>query len=313
MSKEIRNITIVGAGLMGQGIALEFAIAGYNVGLHDITDEKLQQSVENINDSMNMLRSAGLQIGDKAVSNVKNIKTDINLKNITQESDLVIESVYEDLALKQLIFHQLDEVCLEHTILASNTSSYMPSSISLKTKRPERVLVMHYFNPPYLLPLVEIVQGDKTEQKTVDTISDLLSRIGKKPIILKKESLGFVANRLQAALAREAISIVEKGIATPEEIDSVIINSIGRRYQTSGVFELTDLAGLDVGFAVVSQLFADLESSPDIPKLFTDKVEKGELGAKTGKGFYVWTKERIEAVKKKIVYSLIIQCKSTKI
>ncbi len=226
---------------------------------------------------------------------------------------MVIESVYEDLPLKQLIFCQLDEVCPEHTILASNTSSYMPSSISLKTKRPERVLVMHYFNPPYLLPLVEIVRGDKTEQKTVDTISDLLSRIGKKPIILKKESLGFVANRLQAALAREAISIVEKGIATPEEIDSVIINSIGRRYQTSGVFELTDLAGLDVGFAVVSQLFADLESSPDIPKLFTDKVEKGELGAKTGKGFYVWTKERIEAVKKKIVYSLIIQCKSTKI
>ncbi len=312
MSKEIRNISIVGAGLMGQGIALEFAIAGFNVGLHDITDEKLQQSVENINNSMNMLRSAGFQIDDKAICNVNNIKTDSNLKNITQDSDLVIESVNEDLSLKQLIFHELDEVCPEHTILASNTSSFMPSSLALETKRPERVLVMHYFNPPYLLPLVEIVGCKKTEQKTIDTISDLLIRIGKKPVVLQKESLGFVANRLQAAIAREAISIVEKGIATPEEIDTVIINSIGRRYQTSGVFELADLAGLDVGFAVVSQLFSDLESSPDIPKLFTDKVEKEEMGAKTGKGFYVWNKERIEAVKKKIVHSLIAQCKSAK-
>ncbi len=311
MSKEIKNITIVGAGFMGQGIALEFAIAGFNVGLHDITDEKLQQSVDNIKNSMNMLRSAGLQIDDKAVSNVKNIKTDINLKNIAQNSDLVIESVYEDLSLKQLIFRQLDEICSEHTILASNTSSFMPGSLALEIKRPERLLVMHYFNPPYLLPLVEIVRGEKTDQKTIDIIYGLLTKIGKKPIILKKESLGFVANRLQAALAREAISIVEKGVATPEEIDTVIINSIGRRYQTSGVFELADLAGLDVGFAVISQLFPDLESSSDIPKLFTDKVEKGEIGAKTGKGFYDWTTERIDAVKKKIVHSLITQCKNT--
>ncbi len=312
MSKEVRDITIVGAGLMGQGIALEFAIAGFNVGLHDITEEKLQKSVENIKDSMDMLKSVGLQIGDDAVSNVNNIKTDIDLKNSAQDSDLVIESVYEDLALKRLIFHQLDEVCPEHTILASNTSSFMPSSLASEIKRPERFLVMHYFNPPYLLPLVEITRCKKTEQETIDTVSDLLIKIGKKPVVLQKESLGFVANRLQAALAREAISIVEKGIATPEEIDSVIVNSIGRRYQVSGVFELADLAGLDVGFAVISQLFADIESSPDIPKLFTDKLEKGEIGAKTGKGFYAWNKERIEAVKKKIVHSLIAQCKSAK-
>ncbi len=308
MSEAINNITIVGAGLMGQGIALEFAIAGFHVRLNDITEEKLQQSVEDINRSLNMIRSAGLQIDDKAISNINDIKTDINLKNITQDSDLVIESVYEDLPLKQLIFHQLDEICPEHTILASNTSTFMPSSLSFKTKRPERLLVMHYFNPPYLLPLVEIVKGEMTDQKTVDTISDLLTKIGKKPLILKKELLGFVANRLQAALVREAFSLVEKGIATPEEIDTVMVNSIGRRYQTSGIFELADLAGLDVGFALISQLFPDLESSPDIPTLFTDKVEKGEMGAKTGRGFYAWSRERIEAVKRKIVHSLITQC-----
>lgn len=310
--KEIKNITIVGAGLMGQGIAIEFALAGFNVKLNDKTDSVLQESLEKIDINLNILKEAGYPLGDKDLKNIKNIKIDVNIRNVVKDADLVIESVYEDLKLKHSIFKELDEICSTKTILASNTSSFLPSTLASVTNHPERVLVVHFFNPPYLLPLVEIVGGDKTNPKVADTVYELLIKIGKKPIILNKEIPGFIANRLQAAIAREAISIVEKGIATYEEVDEVIKNSIGRRYQSAGLFELADFAGLDIGFAVISKLFTSIESSTDVPDIFEKKIQNGELGVKTGKGFYEWSDDKIVEMKKKMFGSLLAQYKKLK-
>ncbi len=221
-----------------------------------------------------------------------------------QTADAVIESVMEDLRLKQHIFQELDRICQEHTILASNTSTFLPGTLSSATQRPDRVLVTHFFNPPYLLPLVEIVRGKETSGQTITTIYNLLMKTGKSPIIVQKEVAGFIANRLQAALFREAVSIVNNGIASPEDVDMVIKKSFGMRYASAGVFELADIAGLDVALVMASQLFPDPESSPEIPLLIKEKVERGEKGVKTGKGFYSWTQESANALKQKIAHAI---------
>ncbi len=201
--------------------------------------------------------------------------------------------------------HRLDRSCPKHTILASNTSSLMPSMIAASTQRPDKVLVTHYFNPPNLLPLVEIVRHKKTSDDTVSVIYDLLKKIGKSPAIVQKEVPGFVGNRLQMALFREALSIVEQGIATPEDMDIVVKNGFGRRYAAAGPFEIWGLAGWDLILNIAGYILSDLESSTEISPLLKSRVEAGELGVKTGKGFYEWSPETAEALKQKLGRMLV--------
>ena len=238
---KINKIGIIGAGLMGHGIAQEFALAGYNVHLHDITEEKLVQAIKNIQSNLQMLIKIGTISQKQSELVLKNIYTNIELKNVVEKADIVIETVSENLELKQEIFQKLDQLCPEHTILASNSSTLMPSMLASVTQRPEKVLVAHYFNPPYLLPLVEIVRHKETSEETVKTIYDLLVKVGKKPAIVQKEVPGFVGNRLQLALLREALSIVEQGIATAQDVDIVVKNGFGRRFAAAGPFEILDI------------------------------------------------------------------------
>ncbi len=302
---DIKKIAIVGAGLMGHGIAQEFALAGYEVHIHDITKDKLQQAVKNIRANLQMLIKIGTVTQKQAESVLKNIHPGIELKDVVAEADLVIETVSENLELKQKIFLKLDQLCPEHTILASNTSTLMPSKLASSTRRPDKVLVAHYFNPPYLLPLVEIVRHKETSDETVTTIYDLLTRAGKSPAIVQKEVPGFIGNRLQLALLREALSIVEKGIATPQDVDIVVKNGFGRRFAAAGPFEILDIAGWDLVMAATQYVLPDLESSTEVSPVLKDKIEKGELGVKTGKGFYDWTPESAEALKQKIGQILV--------
>jgi 3-hydroxybutyryl-CoA dehydrogenase len=181
----------------------------------------------------------------------------------------------------------------------------MPSKFASVTRRPDKVLVVHYFNPPLLIPLVEVVRGEDTSNETVTTVCDLLTQMGKSPVVVEKEAPGFIVNRLQVALLREALSLVRQGIASPRDVDTAMKTSMGRRWAVAGVFEVFDLAGWDVLQAIVSEVLPHVESSSEVPALLQEKVERDELGVKTGQGFYEWTPETAEALKQRIAKALI--------
>ena len=184
------------------------------VHLHDITDEKLATARAQIEKNLHLLAENGIiTAGEKIAPTLQRIQTTTDLAAVTENADFVVEAVTENLPLKQQIFAELDAMCQPHTILASNTTALMPSQIGAQAKRQDKILNTHYFNPPYLIPLVELIRSPKTSDETVSVTAALLSRVGKTPAILERESLGFVGPRLQAALIREAIFIVEQGIA----------------------------------------------------------------------------------------------------
>ncbi len=219
---------------------------------------------------------------------------------------MVIESVYENLELKQQIFRDLDAFCPERTILASSTSTIIPSRFSMVTQLPDRVLVAHYTGPSYLSPLVEIVRTEQTSDETVDLIFQVATKVGKWPVIVQKEVTGFIASRLQGALLREALSMVQRGVASPEDIDTVLKLGHTRRWVSAGVFEMLDVASLwELVLAAAPELFADLDSSMDVLNLLHEKVDRGELGAKSGKGFFDWTPESAEATRRKMATAFI--------
>jgi 3-hydroxyacyl-CoA dehydrogenase len=302
---EIRHIGVIGAGLMGHGIALEFALAGYRVTLNDVSDEMLSDAMDSIAVDLDMLREMGLATATQTAPVPERIWTTISLEDAVADADFVVEAVTEDLSVKEDVFAQLDMHSPERTILASNSSTLMPSRMARATDRPDRVLVTHYFNPPYLVPVVEIVGSPETSDETIEIARRLLSKAGKRSVVLKKEAPGFIVNRLQIALMREALSIVEQGIASAEDIDVVVRNSFGRRLAVAGPFEVFESAGLDVVLAMMDQLLPQIESSTEVPPVVREMVSRGDLGIKTGKGFYEWTPESGAALRRRIAEALV--------
>jgi len=221
------------------------------------------------------------------------------------DADVVIEAVTEDLEIKQETFRRVDELCPPHTIIASNSSSFMPSKVAAVTRRADRVLVAHYFNPPFLVPLVELVRSPATSDETVAVMHDLMSGIGKRPTVVQRELPGFIGNRLQAALYREALALVEAGVASPSDVDAVIKNGFGRRLAIAGEFEIFDLAGLDTCLNAFNEIMPDLYSLPQPPQILRDKVSQGDLGVKSGRGFYAWTPESAAQARLRIGKALI--------
>jgi 3-hydroxybutyryl-CoA dehydrogenase len=303
--KPIRQIAVVGAGLMGHGIALDFAVAGFQVALQDVDEVRLRQAMGRIQATLPMLAAAGRFPPEEVGAIAARVHPHAALPAATAHADLVVESVFEDLSLKQAIFQELDRACPPHTILASNTSSLPPTRLAAATARPEKVMVAHYFNPPYLLPLVEVVMGEATSEETASAVCGLLAQAGKKPVLLKREAPGFVVNRLQAALVREAIAIVDRGIAAPEDVDAALRYGLVRRLAVTGALEPLDLAGLDLALTVAKALLPDLESSPQVPAGLRERVERGQLGVKSGQGFYSWTPESAAARSRAIAQALL--------
>jgi len=290
---------------MGHGIAQEFALAGFEVALHDLSDERLQEALLGVRDNLTHLAGLGVVAGADIEPALGRIHTTTALHEAGEGCDLVVEAVYEDLGLKQRIFRELDRACPPHAILASNSSTLTPGKLASTTQRPDKVLVAHYFNPPYLLPLVEIVRGPETSAATVELVWELLAGIGKTPVLVRKAVPGFIGNRLQMALLREALSIVEQGIATPQDVDCVIRNSFGRRLAAAGVFEIFEIAGWDLVLTACSNLLPEISASKDVPQLLKDRVDRKELGIKTGKGFYEWTESDAAALKERIADVLL--------
>src|SRR5262245_32952311 len=301
---EIRHIAVVGAGLMGHGIAQEFALAGYEVHLHSRREESLQTALKNIQANLERLIGMGVVTRVQAEAVPARLHPTPVMAQAVAGADVVIESIYEDATLKRQLFQALDTLCPAHTILASNTSTLPLSRFASGLLRADKVLVAHYANPPYLIPLVELVRGPQTADDTVTTTAALLTRIGKRPIVVRQEVPGFILNRLQGALLREALWLVQNGVASPRDIDTALKNSIGRRWAVAGVFEIFELAGWDLLNAIAAGLFPHLASSPEVPPVLTDKVIRGELGVKTGQGFYEWTPESAEALRQRIAQAL---------
>lgn len=290
---------------MGHGIAQEFACAGYRVHLHDITKEKLNNALVQIGKNLTLLAENSVIEKASIPETMQYIQTTTELAEAAETADFVVEAVSENLPLKQQIFEKLDSLCQPHTILASNTTALMPSQIGVNTKRIDKILNTHYFNPPYLIPLVELIRSPNTSDETVSVTFDLLTAIGKTPALIEKEALGFVGPRLQAALIREAFAIVERGIASAETVDLVVRNSFGRRLSVAGPFEVFELAGWDLVLDAFEELYKDLNSAPDINPLLREMVESGKLGVKSGEGFYEWSEERQQALRDRMSQALI--------
>jgi 3-hydroxybutyryl-CoA dehydrogenase len=303
---EISRVTIVGAGTMGRGIAQTFAQAGYSVFLHDLTEQILEEATAQVHKDLEELADCGVIDAGQIQPVLNGIRTTTSLNEAVSRADLVVEAVFEDLDLKRELFRELDMICPGHTILGSNTSFLMPSKLASATKRPDQVLVMHYFYPAHLLPLVEIVPSPSTSSEIVDTVYGVLRATGKSPIIVRKEAPGFVANRLQVALLREAMHIAEEGIATPQDIDRVVKYSFGRRLAVVGPFELVEMqSGWDAILNAFPYILPYLSRTTEVSKVILRQVEKGELGATSGKGFYEWTPGSIAAWSQKLLGALI--------
>ena len=300
----VRRIAVIGAGTMGHGIALEFAAFGYDVALHDRDAAQLERATTGIAEGLARLVQVGRIPAQAAQDAPNRIAMGTDLAAAATGRDLVIEAVAEDLAIKQALFRQLDSLAPPHAILASNTSTFMPSLLAAETNRPDKVLVAHYFNPPHLLPLVELVRGGGTSEETITTLRELYQGIGKAPAVVQKEAPGFVGNRIQAAIFREALAIVAGGIASIEDVDAIVRNGFGRRLGVAGPFEIADAAGLDVKLAVCEQLFPAIESSVETPALLREIVARGDLGTKTGRGYYEWTAESASALRQRITRGL---------
>jgi 3-hydroxybutyryl-CoA dehydrogenase len=303
-TSSIQRIAVVGAGLMGHGIALELAAYGYDISLHDRDQSQLERARGGIAEGLARLVDIGRITPEEAAGTPARIAMEIDLRSAVAGADLVIEAVSEDIEVKRTVFRDIDAWAPRHAILASNTSTFMPSLLAAATTRPEQVLVAHYFNPPYLLPLVELVRGERTSDQTVATMRSLYEGIGKSPAVVQREAPGFVGNRLQMALLREALAIVDAGIASPRDVDTIIRTSFGRRLAVAGVFEVFEAAGWDLTLAVADQLFPAIDRSPEPPLSLREKVARGELGLKTGKGFYEWTPEEAAALRNRISNAL---------
>ena len=302
---KIQKVAVIGAGLMGHGIAQEFAQGGYEVGLNDVSDEALEKAIVQIRDNYTMLEREGLLRQGEGEKAIGLVQTSVDIGVAVDGANLVIEAVVEDLTLKLDIFEKLDTWCEPQTILATNSSSYMPSKIAAATERPEKVVGMHYFNPPFLMPLVEIIKSDQTSDQTAQLAYDLMVKIGKSPVMVQKEVPGFIGNRIQAAVWREILWLVEEGIATPRDIDTVVKTGLGRRLSVAGPFELTDLTSLAMKQAIMEELLPSLASGQKVPVILKEKVEEGELGIRTGRGFYEWTPESGEDLKARVAKALI--------
>ncbi len=274
---------------MGHGIAQVAAMTGFDTFLTDSRKEALEGAIRLIEDNLEGGVKRGKMAAEDKAEALSRIALCESLREAVDSADLVIEAIVEDLEAKRLLFAELDRLAPASAVLATNTSSLSVGEIAAATQRPERVVGMHFFNPAHLMKLVEIVQHDGADPGVVELVRKVAMRMGKEPIVVR-DSPGFASSRLGVVLGLEAMRMLEQGVASAEDIDKAMQLGYGH---PMGPLEVSDLVGLDVRLAIAEYLFAKLgEPHYRPPEILRAKVRAGELGKKTGKGFYQWPKER---------------------
>lgn len=292
------SLAIIGAGTMGHSIALSAAMAGFEVSIWGTSLQDIQRGKDGVAEKMGVLSEYGVVHADEKETIAARIRFTTSLQECVRGASFVIEGIPEQLELKQKMFQELEALCPPDAILASNTSGLSPTAIASLIEHPERTLVTHFWNPGHLIPLVEVIRGEKTSDAAVNRAMALLDAMGKKPILVKKDILGSVGNRLQYALFREAQYIFEQGAASIEDIDKAVRYSIGRRLPVTGPFMTADMGGLDVFDAISSYLFPDLGTQQASLAAMRSLVDAGNYGQKNGKGFYEWSPEQSQKLNK---------------
>ena len=262
-----------------------------------LTDQSavlLERGERNIRQAQQVLQEAGFISADEAVAAVKRLRCTDKLDEACAGVQLLIEAVTEDLGVKRDVFAQCDGLCPPGALLASNTSGLSITEIAGATRRPHLVAGMHFWNPPHIVPLVEVIKGKDTADDTTHCLMDTARRLGKRPIFVRKDIPGFVGNRMQYAVMREALHLLAEGIASAEDIDTAMTAGPGLRYGFLGPLQTADLGGMDVFLAVSRYLFPALNSKSAPPALMTELVRKGNLGAKSGEGFYSYAGDKLD-------------------
>lgn len=288
---DIKNIGIAGAGIMGSSMGQIFASYGYKVVIYDLFEKALEPARQRISQALDALVSKNEMTAEQKKNTLSRISFSSDMKSL-KDCDFLVECVVEDMGIKHKFFEQLSEIMREDAIIASNTSGLSITKIAESVKNPARFAGMHWFNPPHIIPLIEVIKGDKTAQETADIIYDISLKIGKKPIYVNKDVPGFIANRIQLAVMRECVYMLENGIGTAEDIDKCMKYALGFRYACIGPFEVVDFGGLDTFYHVADYLWEDLSDAKKPYGLFKKLIEEKNLGVKTGKGFYDYSGDK---------------------
>ncbi len=295
---KFETAAVIGTGMMGPGIALTLALGGVRATILSRSADSAAEGLVKARAQLMLLAGAGLVPADKAArASSSLLAASSDFDAAVASADIVVESAPENMAFKQDLFARLDAISRPEAILASNTSGLSITAVALRCTRPERVLTTHFWNPPHLMPLVEIVRGERTDPANAEAVRALLTACGKKAVVVKKDTPGQLGNRLQMALLREAAHIIESGIADAEAVDDVVKSGFGLRLPVYGLLEHADIVGLDMATAINEYVSADLYNEPRSPQLMRDMVAKGDLGAKTGRGFHDWSKKDATEVK----------------
>jgi 3-hydroxybutyryl-CoA dehydrogenase len=295
--EDVHKVAVLGTGMMGPGIALQFARAGYGVALWGLGEDDLARGRTGFDCALSDLTRGRIVSPAEARAARRRLKLTCDLADAVEDADFVSEAVPETLELKQDVFARLERHARPDAILSSNTSGLMPSRIAERMSTRRRMLVAHFWNPAHLCPLVEVCGNPETTDEVKQATMALLRRIGNRPVLMRVEIPGFIGNRIMHAMNREAISLVQKGVCTAEEIDEAVLASFGPRFANLGIMEYLDFSSLDHIARIQSYLYDDLESAGGTMPLVAELVRRGQLGAKSGGGLCDWSAKTVEDVR----------------
>ena len=284
--EEIRHIGVLGSGIMGHGIAQSFLMGGYPVMLYDIGESILATARSHIKKNLERFCRSGLLKEDEIPLCLQRLSTTTDLKKAVTGMDFIVEAAPEVLDLKQDLFERIETFAGENSIIATNTSSLTLGDISARVKNKGRLVVTHWFNPPHIVPVVEVVKNKNTSDETADLAYGLLEKIKKLPVKINREIPGFIVNRIQIAMVREVLDLFEQGVASASDIDRAVRGSIGFRLASIGPLLTMDLGGLQVWHSVFKNLLPVIQSSTKVPDVLERLVVEGNKGIQSGKGFY---------------------------
>ncbi|MFN8676816.1 MAG: 3-hydroxyacyl-CoA dehydrogenase NAD-binding domain-containing protein [Thermomicrobiales bacterium] len=291
---DARKVAVIGSGTMGPGMAATFARKGFETTLFDIKPEQLEKAKGAVDFVYTTLTSGGFMTGEEADAGRGRLTFTDDLATALDGAEFVVETVPERKDIKQQVYQQIEALVGDDVVIASNTSGIPISDIASVTKQPGRVVGMHWSNPPHLIPVIEVIRGAQTSDETANATVAMVEAIGMVPAIVDKDIAGFVENRILYAIMREALHLLDEGVASAEAIDTITKWGIGYKLAVIGPLELLDVAGLDIYNSVASYLNADLNASSEISSTVTSKVAEGKLGMKTQGGLFEYTPEKIQ-------------------